>query len=130
MWVELASRPRLGGVGMVYRWCQHSMVGIKSRNPDQESSFTEASPELYSDFFTALRANSSITKISEVSGELRKAVERATSPLFKRAFESVHTVKLDMYIQDIDLLHITTNLTVTIRPQPHRTAPHRTRTRV
>ncbi|KAK3871334.1 hypothetical protein Pcinc_023514 [Petrolisthes cinctipes] len=27
----------------------------------------------------------------EVSGELRKAVERATSPLFKRAFESVHT---------------------------------------
>ncbi|KAK3866581.1 hypothetical protein Pcinc_027893, partial [Petrolisthes cinctipes] len=33
----------------------------------------------------------------EVSGELRKAVERATSPLFKRAFESVHTVKLDMY---------------------------------
>ncbi|KAK3869469.1 hypothetical protein Pcinc_025217, partial [Petrolisthes cinctipes] len=47
----------------------------------------------------------------EVSGELRKAVERATSPLFKRAFESVHTVKLDMYIQDIDLLHITTNLT-------------------
>ncbi|KAK3877452.1 hypothetical protein Pcinc_017833 [Petrolisthes cinctipes] len=64
MWVELASRPRLGGVGMVYRWCQHSMVGIKSRNPDQESSFTEASPELYSDFFTALRANSSITKIS------------------------------------------------------------------
>ncbi|KAK3882118.1 hypothetical protein Pcinc_013491 [Petrolisthes cinctipes] len=54
----------------------------------------------------------------EVSGELRKAVERATSPLFKRAFESVHTVKLDMYIQDIDLLHITTNLTVTIRPQP------------
>ncbi|KAK3864400.1 hypothetical protein Pcinc_017837 [Petrolisthes cinctipes] len=66
----------------------------------------------------------------EVSGELRKAVERATSPLFKRAFESVHTVKLDMYIQDIDLLHITTNLTVTIRPQPHRTAPHRTRTRV
>ncbi|KAK3866629.1 hypothetical protein Pcinc_027847 [Petrolisthes cinctipes] len=36
----------------------------QSRNPDQESSFTEASPELYSDFFTALRANSSITKIS------------------------------------------------------------------
>ncbi|KAK3880595.1 hypothetical protein Pcinc_014916 [Petrolisthes cinctipes] len=66
----------------------------------------------------------------EVSGELRKAVERATSPSLKRAFESVHTVKLDMYIQDIDLLHITTNLTVTIRPQPHRTAPHRTRTRV
>ncbi|KAK3870232.1 hypothetical protein Pcinc_024517 [Petrolisthes cinctipes] len=48
--------------------------------------------------------------MEEVSGELRKAVERATSPLFKRAFESVHTVKLDMYIQDIDLLHITTSL--------------------
>ncbi|KAK3895928.1 hypothetical protein Pcinc_000384, partial [Petrolisthes cinctipes] len=49
-------------------------------------------------------------KLEEVSGELRKAVERATSPLFKRAFESVHTVKLDIYIQDIDLLHITTSL--------------------
>ena len=36
---------------------------IKSNNPDQESSFTEASPELYKAFFTALKNNTSITKI-------------------------------------------------------------------
>ncbi|KAK3871976.1 hypothetical protein Pcinc_022906 [Petrolisthes cinctipes] len=141
-----------------YKRCCCLVTRIKSRNPDQESSFTEASPELYSDFFTALRANSSITKISvratqdgepfstqkirlffenvslclakdklkeielkeiklEVSGELRKAVERATSPLFKRAFESVHTVKLDILVTH----H---NLTVTLRP--HLTELHLT----
>lgn len=37
---------------------------IKSSNPDQESSFNEASPDLYRDFFNALRSNSSITRLS------------------------------------------------------------------
>ncbi|KAK3888728.1 hypothetical protein Pcinc_007203 [Petrolisthes cinctipes] len=37
MWVELASRPRLGGVGMVYRWCQHSMVGWRLYQPASTS---------------------------------------------------------------------------------------------
>lgn len=37
---------------------------IKSNNPDQESSFSEASPELYTAFFNALKSNISITKIS------------------------------------------------------------------
>ncbi|KAK4290712.1 hypothetical protein Pmani_036411 [Petrolisthes manimaculis] len=124
---------------------------IKSRNPDQESSFTEATGELYTAFFTALRANTSITKIAvratqdgetftpqkirtffenfalcltkprlkeielkemkmEVSGELRTAVEKATSPSFKRALESVHTIKLDTYIHDLDLHYLTSSL--------------------
>ncbi|XP_071522750.1 uncharacterized protein [Panulirus ornatus] len=37
---------------------------IKSNNPDQESSFNEASPQLYTAFFSALKSNTSITKIS------------------------------------------------------------------
>ncbi|KAK8730935.1 hypothetical protein OTU49_007709, partial [Cherax quadricarinatus] len=37
---------------------------IKSTNPDQESSFNEATPQLYTAFFSALRSNTSITKIS------------------------------------------------------------------
>ncbi|XP_045592953.2 uncharacterized protein [Procambarus clarkii] len=37
---------------------------IKSTNPDQESSFNEATPQLYAAFFSALRSNTSITKIS------------------------------------------------------------------
>lgn len=36
---------------------------IKSNNPDQESSFNEASPELYRQFFSALRRNKSISMI-------------------------------------------------------------------
>ncbi|XP_068234832.1 uncharacterized protein [Palaemon carinicauda] len=36
---------------------------IKSSNPDQESSFTEATPEQYSTFFNSLKSNTSINKI-------------------------------------------------------------------
>ncbi|XP_042233865.1 uncharacterized protein LOC121874052 isoform X2 [Homarus americanus] len=37
---------------------------IKSNNPDQESSFNEATPDQYTAFFNALKSNTSINKIS------------------------------------------------------------------